>query len=213
VNRDPIEEMGGMNLYQFVGNSPVNDIDLLGLAHFWETENENDPDPYEANLSSQINQQRTQQIQGMIDQQADVERQLLSNTAIDAPALFLEPQVALYYLLAVNQTPDQNTTTSSSALLWDPDSGLYYSLALAQIPDYTHCPQRNNPGNQPMIGMAKQDINQINRIAKQFDMTPDERRDFGDYIEDLKRNSGREPADNFSWKELRSFAEEFMLEE
>jgi RHS repeat-associated protein len=30
-NRDPIEEMGGINLYTFVGNRVPNDIDILGL--------------------------------------------------------------------------------------------------------------------------------------------------------------------------------------
>jgi len=31
INRDPIEEDGGLNLYGFVGNSPLNYIDPLGL--------------------------------------------------------------------------------------------------------------------------------------------------------------------------------------
>jgi RHS repeat-associated protein len=31
VNRDPIEERGGVNLYGMVGNDPVNAVDLLGL--------------------------------------------------------------------------------------------------------------------------------------------------------------------------------------
>ena len=30
-NRDPIGERGGMNLYGFVGNSPLNRVDRLGL--------------------------------------------------------------------------------------------------------------------------------------------------------------------------------------
>jgi len=32
INRDPIEEQGGINLYAFVGNDPINAIDVLGLA-------------------------------------------------------------------------------------------------------------------------------------------------------------------------------------
>ena len=32
LNRDPIEEEGGLNLYAFVGNDPVNAIDYLGLS-------------------------------------------------------------------------------------------------------------------------------------------------------------------------------------
>ena len=31
-SRDPIEEKGGINLYGFVGNSPINDADYLGLT-------------------------------------------------------------------------------------------------------------------------------------------------------------------------------------
>ncbi len=31
INRDPIEESGGLNLYGFVGNNPVNGWDLLGM--------------------------------------------------------------------------------------------------------------------------------------------------------------------------------------
>jgi len=30
LNRDPIEELGGVNLYGFVANNPVNQIDILG---------------------------------------------------------------------------------------------------------------------------------------------------------------------------------------
>jgi RHS repeat-associated protein len=32
LNRDPIQELGGINLYEFSSNSPVDMIDLLGLA-------------------------------------------------------------------------------------------------------------------------------------------------------------------------------------
>ena len=31
MNRDPIGETGGLNLYEFVGNRPTNAIDLLGM--------------------------------------------------------------------------------------------------------------------------------------------------------------------------------------
>ena len=33
LSRDPIGEQGGLNLYGFVGNNPVNKRDLLGLAN------------------------------------------------------------------------------------------------------------------------------------------------------------------------------------
>jgi RHS repeat-associated protein len=35
LNRDPIEERGGMNLYGFVGNDPIRRIDELGLINPW----------------------------------------------------------------------------------------------------------------------------------------------------------------------------------
>jgi RHS repeat-associated protein len=33
IQRDPIGEQGGINLYQFVGNSPINFVDPFGLAY------------------------------------------------------------------------------------------------------------------------------------------------------------------------------------
>jgi len=32
LNRDPIQEWGGLNLYEFVANSPIDDGDYYGLA-------------------------------------------------------------------------------------------------------------------------------------------------------------------------------------
>ena len=37
LNRDPIEERGGLNLYGFVGNDGVNWVDLLGMATIFPT--------------------------------------------------------------------------------------------------------------------------------------------------------------------------------
>ena len=37
LNRDPLEESGGLNLYVFCGNIPVSRIDVLGLLTFKET--------------------------------------------------------------------------------------------------------------------------------------------------------------------------------
>lgn len=40
INRDPLEEAGGINLYGFVQNNPVNSIDEFGLQDQWHGHNE-----------------------------------------------------------------------------------------------------------------------------------------------------------------------------
>lgn len=54
----------------------------------------------------------------------------------------------------------------------------------------------------------KSDIKQVKQISKKFNMTANQRRDFGDYIESLKRHKRNDA--NFSWKELMQIAESFM---
>jgi RHS repeat-associated protein len=44
INRDPIGEAGGLNLYGFVGNNPVNRVDVLGMADADEQAYINDHD-------------------------------------------------------------------------------------------------------------------------------------------------------------------------
>jgi RHS repeat-associated protein len=36
INRDPIEEQGGVNLYGFAKNSPLNNFDLFGMSVYWD---------------------------------------------------------------------------------------------------------------------------------------------------------------------------------
>jgi RHS repeat-associated protein len=50
----------------------------------------------------------------------------------------------------------------------------------------------------------------IDRVAREFKMDPETRRDFGRYVEEVKRTSSRGPADHFSYKELRALAKEFL---
>lgn len=60
----------------------------------------------------------------------------------------------------------------------------------------------------------KRDIRQINHIAKEFDMDPQERREFGDYIEDCKRRGERGSGKDgdFTYGELRDRVPEFRGE-
>ncbi len=59
--------------------------------------------------------------------------------------------------------------------------------------------------------MPGKDIRQIEAIAREFGMDPDERREFGDYIEECKRGGdrGSGPRGDFTYAELREKAAEF----
>jgi hypothetical protein len=60
----------------------------------------------------------------------------------------------------------------------------------------------------------KRDIRQIEAIARQFQMDDEERREFGDYVEECKRRGERGSADNgdFSYQELIEMAKNFRGE-
>ncbi|MEX0718579.1 MAG: hypothetical protein WD066_18445 [Planctomycetaceae bacterium] len=60
----------------------------------------------------------------------------------------------------------------------------------------------------------KRDIRQIEAVAREFDMTPDERREFGDFIEGCKHSGerGSEPGGDFSYGELREKVADFRDE-
>ena len=60
----------------------------------------------------------------------------------------------------------------------------------------------------------KRDIRQIEAIAKEFGMDPDERREFGDYIEACKRGGERGSGTDgdFTYGELRAKVPEFRGE-
>ncbi len=57
----------------------------------------------------------------------------------------------------------------------------------------------------------KRDIRQIEGIAREFQMDPRERREFGDYIEDCKSRGekGTGKDGNFTYEELREKARDF----
>jgi hypothetical protein len=60
----------------------------------------------------------------------------------------------------------------------------------------------------------KRDIRQIEAIAREFGMDPEERREFGDYIEDCKRRGERGSGEggDFTYPELRAKVSEFRGE-
>ena len=60
----------------------------------------------------------------------------------------------------------------------------------------------------------KRDIRQIEAIANEFRMDDEERREFGDYIEDCKRSGERGSGTNgdFTYEELRNKVPEFRGE-
>jgi hypothetical protein len=60
----------------------------------------------------------------------------------------------------------------------------------------------------------KRDIRQIEAIAREYGMDTDERREFGDYVEDCKRSGekGTGRGGDFTYEELREKAREFRGE-
>jgi hypothetical protein len=59
----------------------------------------------------------------------------------------------------------------------------------------------------------KDDLREIDAIAKQFGMDPEERRDFGDFLEECKRTGDRGTKNkrgDFTWSELEQKAQEFL---
>lgn len=60
----------------------------------------------------------------------------------------------------------------------------------------------------------KRDIGQIEAIAEDFGMDAEERREFGDYVEECKRSGDRGSGKrgDFTWDELREKVREFRGE-
>jgi hypothetical protein len=56
----------------------------------------------------------------------------------------------------------------------------------------------------------RRDRQVVEAIAQEKAMTPLQRRQFGDYIESVKRSEGRGGADNFTREELLELADEFL---
>lgn len=61
----------------------------------------------------------------------------------------------------------------------------------------------------------KRDIRQVEAVAREFDMDSEERREFGDYIEDCKRNDekGSGKDGDFTYRELCEKVPEFRGEQ
>jgi hypothetical protein len=60
----------------------------------------------------------------------------------------------------------------------------------------------------------KRDIAQIIAVAQEFRMGPEERREFGDFVEECKRRGeiGSGEQGDFTYAELRDLAKEFQAE-
>jgi hypothetical protein len=59
-------------------------------------------------------------------------------------------------------------------------------------------------------GANRRDREQIESVAQEFGMSSNERRAFGDHIEDLKQRSGRRGDCNFTYEELQDIARDFL---
>lgn len=59
-------------------------------------------------------------------------------------------------------------------------------------------------------GANRKDRAIVNSVAREKNMNREQRQQFGDYIEDVKRHQGRGGADNFTRNELLDLADEFL---
>lgn len=59
-------------------------------------------------------------------------------------------------------------------------------------------------------GANRNDRQMVDSVAQQTGMNSSQRREFGKYIEDVKRSEGRGGADNFTDEELLELADEFL---
>lgn len=61
--------------------------------------------------------------------------------------------------------------------------------------------------------VKKKDIQQVEAVAREFNMTEEERREFGDFLEDEKavgNGDTKNERGDFSYQELRQKAREFL---
>lgn len=59
-------------------------------------------------------------------------------------------------------------------------------------------------------GANRQDRRMVEDVAREKGMDEQERREFGDYIEDIKRGENRGGDVNFTYEELLDIADEFL---
>jgi hypothetical protein len=59
-------------------------------------------------------------------------------------------------------------------------------------------------------GANRNDRQTVDAVAQEKNMTQEQRRAFGSFIEDVKRSEGRGGADNFTYEELLDLADEFL---
>ena len=64
----------------------------------------------------------------------------------------------------------------------------------------------NPSSRRPTRGANRRDRQNVDNIAREYGVN---RREFGDYVEQLKAAEGRGGADNYTYDELREIAEEF----
>lgn len=69
--------------------------------------------------------------------------------------------------------------------------------------------EKNSRTKETKKGANRIDRKQVDDAAKQAGIPKDRRHDFGKYLEEIKRKSGRGGRDNFSFKELLDLAKEF----